>query len=213
MKKFNPWSLLVLLPVLIGAYIAFFEDKFYNIEKAVFSAVRVGAPVLDIPARAITELGSAVGVISITVIILLVTIVKKEHFFTFSLPVAITSIVSRVVNIAAKHIINRERPDFKLLDVGESSFPSGHSQNNMALYISILLVALLIDTAPKWRTILKISLIALPVIIGITRIYFGVHYVSDVLAGWGIGAFVAIITHYVYFKVYYAVKDKKNAKA
>jgi len=213
MKKFNPWLLLILVPIFLGAFVAFFEDKFYHIEKAVFSALRVMAPAMDVPARLVTELGSAVGVISITVIILIVTIIKKDYFFTFGLPVAITSIVSRIINMLAKNIIDRERPDFKVLQVSESSFPSGHSQNNMALYISILLVALLIDMAPKWRLTLKISLIALPLLIGITRIYFGVHYVSDVLAGWGIGALVAVATYFVYFKIYSNVKEKKNAKA
>ena len=171
------------------------------------------APLADIPSRAITELGSAVGVIAITAIILIVTIIKKEYFFTFGLPVAITTIVSRIINITIKNLIDRERPDFKVLNARESSFPTGHAQNNMALYIAILLVALLIDIAPTWKLILKTSLIALPVIIGITRIYFGVHYVSDVLAGFGIGALVAIVTHYIYFKIYYRVKEKNNAKA
>ena len=83
----------------------------------------------------------------------------------------------------------------------------------MALYIAILLVALIIVSAPKWRIVLKVSLIAVPLLIGITRIYFGVHYVSDVIAGWGLGAIVAIVTHYFYFKIYYSVKEKKNAKA
>ncbi len=213
MKKFNPWLLLIFIPILLGAFITFFEDKFYHVEKAVFSALRVMAPAMDIPARAITELGSAVGVISITVIILIATIIKKGYFFTFGLPVAITSIVSRVINMLAKNIIDRERPDFKVLQVSESSFPSGHAQNNMALYISILLVALLIDMAPKWKITLKILLIGLPLLIGLTRVYFGVHYISDVLAGWGIGALVAVLTYFVYFKIYSKVKEKKNAKA
>ena len=63
MKKFNFLTLLLLLPIALGAYVAFFEDKFYEFEKAVFSALRTVAPAMDIPARAITELGSAVGVI------------------------------------------------------------------------------------------------------------------------------------------------------
>ena len=213
MKKFNFFTLLLLIPIAVGAYVAFFEDKFYNIEKAAFSALRTMAPAMDVPARLITELGSAVGVISVTAIILIVTIIKKEHFFTFGLPVAITSIVSRIINIIAKNLIDRARPDFKVLSAGESSFPSGHSQNNMALYIAVLLVVLLIDLSPKWKLALKISLIALPLLIGVTRIYFGVHYVSDVIAGWGIGAVVAIITHWAYFKIYTNVKDKENAKA
>ncbi len=213
MKKFNFWFLLALIPVFMGAFIAFSGDKYYEIEKAVFDAVRTLSPAFDIPSRIITELGSAVGVITLTVLILIVTAVSKKYFFSFGLPVAITSIISRVVNITAKNIIDRPRPDFKVLEASETSFPSGHAQNNMAFYIAILLVALLVVTAPKWRIVLKISLIALPIIIGITRIYFGVHYVSDVLAGWGIGFLVAVITNYIYFKIYYSVKEKKNARA
>lgn len=213
MKKFNFWTLLALIPVFLGAFIAFSGDKFYEIEKGVFDAVRILSPVFDIPSRIITELGSAVGVISLTIIILIVTAVSKKYFFTFGLPVAITSLVSRIVNITAKNIIDRPRPEFKVLEASETSFPSGHAQNNMAFYIAILLVALLIVASPKWRVVLKISLIALPLIIGITRIYFGVHYVSDVLAGWGIGIIVAVVTNYLYFKIYYNVKEKKNARA
>ena len=213
MKRFNPWTLLLLIPVALGSFIAFSGNMFYSIEKAFFDGLRVLAPAFDIPARAITELGSAVGVISICVIILIITLIKRKYFFTFGLPVIITSIVSRIINIVLKNTIDRPRPDFKVLEASESSFPSGHAQNNMALYISILLVALLIDMAPKYKLVLKITLIALPVIIGITRVYFGVHYISDVLAGWGIGALVAVITYCIYFKIYSDIKEKKNAKA
>lgn len=213
MKKFNWWTLLALIPMFLGGFIAFSGDKYYEIEKAIFNAVRTLSPAFDIPSRLITELGSAVGVISLTAIILIVTAITKKYFFSFGLPVAVTSLVSRIVNITAKNIIDRPRPDFKVLEASETSFPSGHAQNNMAFYIAILLAVLLIVTAPKWRIVLKISLIALPVIIGITRIYFGVHYVSDVLAGWGIGVIVAVLTNYIYFKIYYSVKEKKNARA
>lgn len=213
MKKFNWWTLLALIPIFLGGFIAFSGDKFYETEKAIFNAVRVLAPLFDIPSRLITELGSAVGLIALTAVILIITAISKKYFFNFGLPVAVTSLVSRIVNITAKNIIDRPRPDFKVLEASETSFPSGHAQNNMAFYIAILLVALLIVKAPKWRIVLKISLIALPVVIGITRIYFGVHYVSDVLAGWGIGLIVAAITNYVYFKIYYKVKEKKNARA
>ncbi len=213
MKKFNFWSLLLLVPFAFGFSVAFFEKNFYETEKAVFSFLRNLSPAMDIPFRAITELGSAVGVIAVTAIIFIISAIEKKHFFTFGLPVAITAIVSRIINITIKNTFMRPRPDFKVLEASESSFPSGHAQNNMALYIAVLLVALLIVTAPKWRTVLKVSLIALPIIIGITRIYFGVHYISDVIAGWSLGAFIAILTNYVYFKIYYCLKGKKNAKA
>ncbi len=210
--KYSPWYLLLLIPFALGFAVALFEESFYFIEKAVFDTLRLMSPWADPPMKVLTELGSAVGVISITVIILIVTAITK-HFMTVGLPVAIASLLSRGVNILLKNIIDRPRPDFKVFAAGESSFPSGHAQNNMGLYISLLLVLLLIITAPKWRITLKITLIALPVIIGITRLYFGVHYLSDVVAGWSMGALVATFAVWAYFKIYNHLKEKKNAKA
>ena len=210
--KYNPWYLLLFLPFALGFLVALFEEHFYSLERAVFDILRTLAPWADIPMKVLTELGSAVGVISITVIILIVSAITK-HFFTVGLPVAVASLISRGVNILLKNLIDRARPEFKVFAAGESSFPSGHSQNNMGLYISLLLVLLLVVTAPKWRRVLKITLIALPVMIGITRLYFGVHYVSDVVSGWSMGALVATFTIWAYFKIYNIIKEKKNAKA
>ena len=212
MKKFRFSSLVLLLVFLLGMAVVFTEETFYQIEKSVFSALRLISPAMDKPFTFITELGSAVGVISVTAVILIVTLFKRKYFFTVGLPVTITVIVSRVVNITLKILIDRPRPDFRVLEVSEASFPSGHAQNNMALYISVLLVLLFIVNAPKWRIPLKIILIAVPVIIGITRVYFGVHYISDVVSGWAMGAFTSILVNYFYFKIYYSIKEKKNAK-
>lgn len=210
MKKYNYLNLLFIAPFLLGLYVAINDGIVYPFEKALFDALRVLAPYADIPMRAITELGSAVGVICVTVLIVVISAIKK-HFTDFGLPVALTVIISRIINITLKNVLDRPRPEFKVLEASESSFPSGHSQNNMALYIAILLVALLISKAPKGRLALKISCIVLPVIIGITRVYFGVHYISDVIAGWSIGVIVAYNIHYFYFRFIYplfAVKEK-----
>ncbi len=222
MKKFNIWSFLFLIPFGLGLFVALndvyvfsepLRNAVMNFEESVFGATRTVAPAMNIPFRGITELGSAVGVIAITLLIFLATAITKKYFLSFGLPVTITIIISRIINITLKAVMNRERPLFKQLDVDESSFPSGHSQNNMALYLTVLICLLLIVTAPKWRLIFKITFIALPLLIGITRIYFGVHYISDVIAGWSMGAFLAILINYVYFKIYYNIKDKRNAKA
>ncbi len=212
MKKFNFWSFLLFIPFGFGLTVALTEC-INDFEKGVFDLLRKLAPAMDIPMRALTELGSAVGVIIVTVLIFVITAITRKYFFNFGLPVAITVIISRIVNITLKNLLDRSRPEFKVMFADESSFPSGHSQNNMALYICILLCLLLIVTAPKWRVIFKITFIALPVIIGITRLYFGVHYFSDVIAGWSMGAFLAIVINYFYFKIYDRIKDKKDAKA
>lgn len=199
MKKYNWYNLLFFVPFFLGLYIAVNDGVIYNFEKMLFDVMRSIAPYADIPMRAITELGSAVGVICVTVLIVVISAVRK-HFTDFGLPVALTVIISRIVNIVLKNVLDRPRPDFKVLEASESSFPSGHSQNNMALYLAILFAALLICKAPAVRTALKTVCIVLPLVIGITRVYFGVHYISDVIAGWSMGAMLAYNVYYFYFK-------------
>lgn len=207
LKKYNFANFLFLVPFFFGLYVAVNDGIIYTFEKAVFSFLRNLAPAADIPMRVLTELGSAVGVITITAVIVIVSIIVKR-FFDFGLPVALVTIISRIVNITVKNLLDRPRPDFKVLEASESSFPSGHSQNNMALYLGILFAALLIANSDKIKVALKIGCIALPVIIGITRIYFGVHYISDVISGWSLGVIVAYNVTYLYFK--YLSKYKKK---
>lgn len=207
LKKYNFANFLFLVPFFFGLYVAVNDGIIYTFEKAVFSFLRNFAPAADIPMRVLTELGSAVGVIAITAVIVIVSIIVKR-FFDFGLPVALVTIISRIVNITVKNLLDRPRPDFKVLEASESSFPSGHSQNNMALYLGILFAALLIANSDKIKVALKIGCIALPIIIGITRIYFGVHYISDVISGWSLGVIVAYNVTYLYFK--YLSKYKKK---
>ena len=212
MKKFNFLWLLLLVPAFFGAAVAFFEP-FPKFEKAIFDTLQKLPSFFYNPMYYLTELGGTIGVVSVTLLIFVLSIIFKR-FFTIGLPVTLTVIISRIVNIGLKALIDRPRPDFRLFpNETETSFPSGHSQNNMALYIGLLLVLLLIINAPKLRAWLTVALIALPLIIGITRLYFGVHYISDVLAGWSVGALLAIVVHVVYFKVLNGRKPKNADKS
>ncbi len=201
LKKYNYYNLLFFIPFAFGLFVALNDGIIFSFESGIFYALRNLAPVADIPMRALTELGSAVGVIAITVLLVILSIIFK-HFFDFGLPVALVAVISRAINITLKNILMRERPEFKVLEASESSFPSGHSQNNMALYIAILIVLLLLVKCPKNRLALTIALITLPILIGITRLYFGVHYFTDVIAGWSMGVIVAYNVLYFYFKIY-----------
>ncbi len=213
MRKYNYWNLLCLIPFGLGLYVALNDGIILGFEKGVFDLFRKLAPAADIPMRALTELGSAVGVIAITVLLVIVSLFVKR-FLSFGLPIALATIISRVINMLLKNSLMRPRPAFRVIEAHESSFPSGHSQNNMVLYIAVLIALLLIVKAPKLRLWLKIICIALPVIIGLTRIYFGVHYISDVIAGWSVGVLVAYNVLYLYFNVLYTdwKKEDKNAE-
>ncbi|HTU91304.1 MAG TPA: phosphatase PAP2 family protein, partial [Gemmataceae bacterium] len=89
-----------------------------------------------------------------------------------------------------KYVIKRERPDvaWRLIARPKSpSFPSGHALNTMASFGSL---ALLASRRLRRRVVRALVLVAgfmLPLLIGVSRTYLGVHYPSDVLAGWTAG--------------------------
>lgn len=216
MKKFNWWSLLLLLPFFAGLAVALSGDTFKEAEYAVYLFFKNDVFDFDAFWYTFTYLGSAVGAIAVTVVIfitsLILQILGKKALFSFGMPVTITVIVSRLVNMTIKELVGRARPEWMEFSQSENSFPSGHAMNNMSLYLALLIVILLVVSAPKWKIFFTVILIGLPLIIGISRVYFGVHYISDVVAGWGIGAFMALTSCYIYFKIQSKIREKHNAK-
>jgi len=88
-----------------------------------------------------------------------------------------------------KFLFDRPRPDIvpHLSDVGSSSFPSGHSLMSAVVYLTLgsLLTTVVSSTRLKWY-FLAVALV-LTVLVGFSRVCMGVHYPSDVLAGWSLG--------------------------
>lgn len=89
---------------------------------------------------------------------------------------------SALLNIAAKHYFARPRPDLWSSIAPETtySFPSGHAMGSMTL--AAVLVLLSWRTRARWP-VLALMLLCVPMI-GASRVYLGVHYPSDILAGW-----------------------------
>jgi undecaprenyl-diphosphatase len=91
--------------------------------------------------------------------------------------------------------IARPRPDIvpHLIDVSDLSFPSGHAMLSAVTYLTLgaLLSGMQRDRALK---IYVVSIaVSLTVLVGISRVYLGVHYPSDVLGGWCAGAVWAVV--------------------
>lgn len=93
-----------------------------------------------------------------------------------------------------KHIVQRPRPtEFRIIDETGYSFPSGHSMVSAAFYgfLIYLIYKNVKNKYLKWGIIILLSIIVIT--IGISRIYLGVHYTSDVLAGYLISISYLII--------------------
>lgn len=123
--------------------------------------------------------------------LLLVLLIKNKKIGGM---IASNVVLCSVINTIIKHIFLRPRPvGIKLIEQGGYSFPSGHSMMAVAFYG--LLIYIIWNT--KWKNVWKIFtttlLVILILLIGISRIYVGVHFASDVIAGLSISLSYLII--------------------
>ena len=111
--------------------------------------------------------------------------------------VAVTMTAGGMLGALLKLLVGRHRP--ALLDpVAQApgySFPSGHALNS-ALGAVVLLLVLrpLVPRRPAPRGVLWLAAVAIPLVTGISRIALGVHWTSDVVAGWLLGVAVPVVT-------------------
>ncbi|WP_022662412.1 phosphatase PAP2 family protein [Paucidesulfovibrio longus] len=81
----------------------------------------------------------------------------------------------------------RRPPDFQPTKTAGTSYPSGHAANTMCLAL------LALRLWPRMRPSLRGALLALPLLVGYSRVYLGKHYPTDVLAGWLFGMVIAVL--------------------
>ena len=131
----------------------------------------------------ITNLGDLYGYIAVTTICSLFFFLKFKNW-RYVIQLVFVIIISGLSNLALKEVINRARPTAEhLVSVETLSYPSGHAMSATAFY-GFLIYLFYFLKINRW---LKIGLIALCsfliVSIGISRIYLGVHFPSDILGG------------------------------
>lgn len=135
----------------------------------------------------VTLFGNVFVVASITGIVL----ISVRHVRTLRAYTAgfLTSIIGAgITDYVMKIVVARPRPEMPLSTVFEPSFsfPSGHAAVAIALYGFIAYI--LCTLSPKWRVGITVLAVLLIVGIGFSRLYLGVHFLSDVLAGYLLGA-------------------------
>lgn len=153
----------------------------------------------------ITNLGSPVVLIGICIITLIILKNKK-----IGVSISFNLLLVSLLNILLKNIVQRPRPtDYRLIEEAGYSFPSGHSMISMAFYGFIIFLIFRYVKNKKMKYFLGILLSFIIVLIGISRIYLGVHYASDVVAGFLISISYLFVFTTVIFKINNYVKCKE----
>ena len=151
--------------------------------------------------KVITICGSATFLIGLIVGLVVVFLIKKEY--RYALLVSLNILCAHLLNSLIKYIIRRNRPiGHRLVEEKGFSFPSGHSMVSFAVY-TFLIYLVYKNVRNK---ILKITLIillsTLILLIGFSRIYLGVHFTSDVLAGY--------LISFVYINIFIYIISRKE---
>lgn len=117
--------------------------------------------------------------------------------------IGIALVGATLLNAVLKQWLHRPRPELvpHLARVTSLSFPSGHAMVSSAVYLTLAIM--LGEAQPALRRYFVALAVTLVVLIGCTRIYLGVHWPSDVLAGWALGSAWALAV--------YAIKHRLSA--
>ena len=141
-------------------------------------------PLLAQAAIAVTQLGNWWTVVGVTLAGALWLFWREKRWGALTLLIA--TFTGRGLVILQKDYFARMRPEenLRLVEVSYQSFPSGHAANPTIAYVAL---ALLLFDDPGRRRVALIAALSLAMLIGISRPMLGVHWPSDVVAGWSFG--------------------------
>ncbi len=155
-------------------------------------------PALDTFTVGFTQLGGVQGVFVLTLGIALLLLGRKKRRSAAILVVGVAG--AGLLNVFLKSIFQRDRPELweRILTENSFSFPSGHAMASSALALSLIVVF----WPTRWRWPVLVGALVYMVGIGLTRLYLGVHYPTDVIAGWIVSAaWVALVMLIVRYRV------------
>lgn len=176
------------------------EGDAHAIDRMILLALRDGARMEDPVGPAwfeyavsdITALGGY-AVLTLLVALSAVYLILQRHVREAVLTVC--AVISGTLGVAVfKALFDRARPDLvdHLTHATSSSFPSGHASAAALTYLSLGLLLAGAQARRRTKVFIIASAVLIAVLVGFSRVYLGVHWPSDVVAGWGFGAAWAI---------------------
>lgn len=136
---------------------------------------------------AITFIGSVQGVSMITIIFVCYLVYRRYYAYGLYLIISV-GVGAGILNKSLKTLFLRDRPDIlRFVEEKGFSFPSGHAMGSVILFGGMAYILYKLNGRNKLTFVYQITAIILIVMIGLSRIYLGVHYPSDIIAGYAAG--------------------------
>jgi len=151
-------------------------------------------PLLVSTAKSVTNLGGVPFLLGVALVVGGLLWWRGARLAVAAAP-ALALGLAGVAAAIGKQLVNRGRPPvaLRLVTETEASFPSGHATDSAALYLTIgLVLAVIVFRRPLARVLAVVVSGLAAVAIGGSRLLLGVHWPTDVLAGWSLGALVAL---------------------
>lgn len=183
----------------IGGSASLLDEKFFN------GVIRIKNNTLTSILYIITNLASTFGIIAI---ILLSSIVFFRVKKVSDLKYVILNVLLGVLTMQTlKNLIRRIRPSWKWIKQGGFSYPSGHTISALLLYGTIILLVKKQYNGKFKKSIIVLSVLMI-ILTGLSRIYFGAHYLSDVIASLILGSIILTVSSMIMDKEFDNDKNK-----
>ncbi|GJE62644.1 phosphatase PAP2 family protein [Methylobacterium trifolii] len=157
----------------------------------------IGPRWLEETMRDITGLGSVFTIVFLTGAVAAYLVLSGKRRIGLFVVAAVGG--GELVSTVLKLFYQRPRPDLVPhgMDVFTASFPSGHAMMSAIAYLTLATLLARIDRHRRVKALVLFLGVAMALLVGISRIYLGVHWPSDVLAGWCVGAAWAALCWFV----------------
>lgn len=173
-----------------------------DFDHAVFLALRhsanpsepLGPHWLQVAARDVTSLGSPAVLTLVTAVSLGVLALKRQWGAALFILASVCS--GSALGFSLKALLQRTRPDLAAEALAETqtySFPSGHAFLSAVTYLTLGALLAKMEPQPAVKVYILAVAIAIALMVGVSRVYLGVHWPTDVLAGWCAGAAWAVL--------------------
>ena len=130
------------------------------------------------------------------VIICLLLICFPQTRRKAGISVSIAALLSTLVKAVIKTAVARPRPEesFFLIEQSGFAYPSGHAMTGMAVYLLLFVLTREYITGSRKTNLLSVIFVFVAFAVGISRVYLGVHFPTDVIGGWVLGAATVIVS-------------------